>query len=77
VIRILIAIVLSAVSLFAAGTPQSFSSTKKPVHVRQYKRKNGTPVRAHNRSSPGTANRTTKRTPAKVAPGTASRTTPK
>jgi hypothetical protein len=32
----------------------SSSSSDKPVHVREYKRKDGTDVQAHNRSLPGT-----------------------
>lgn len=64
--RKLIAALLLLASLLASGSTSS--DNPKTVHVQQYKRKDGTVVRAHNRSAPGTAShRTTtivSRTPA-------------
>jgi hypothetical protein len=37
--------------------PATKGSPTKPVHVRQYTRKDGTVVRAHDRAAPGTASR--------------------
>jgi hypothetical protein len=50
-----IAIVLPlALEAFAGGS-KSTSSAGRPVHVRQYTRKDGTVVAAHDRAAPGTA----------------------
>lgn len=38
-----------------AGSSKLTPSTSKPVHVRQYTRKDGTVVSAHDRAAPGTA----------------------
>jgi hypothetical protein len=46
-------------------------SPTKPVHVRQYKRKDGTVVRAHDRAAPGTANRTKRGATFRKAPSKA------
>lgn len=45
---------LLALAAFAGGS-KSAPSTAKPVHVRQYTRKDGTVVSAHDRAAPGTA----------------------
>lgn len=57
------------------GTTRSVpkGSPTKSIHVRQYTRKDGTVVRAHNRAAPGTASKTKrspalKKAPSKVAP---------
>jgi hypothetical protein len=41
----------------ATARPPTKGSPTKPVHVRQYTRKDGTVVRAHDRAAPGTASK--------------------
>jgi hypothetical protein len=45
---------MAAVPLHSTWTAAASSSKKKTVHVRSYTRKDGTVVRAHDRSAPGT-----------------------
>jgi hypothetical protein len=42
-------------AIYARSSHHSSSSSSKSVHVREYTRKDGTVVRAHDRSAPGTA----------------------
>ena len=55
VIRVITALLL-LISLLAGSTS---SDNPKTVHVRQYKRKDGTVVKAHDRAAPGTASHRT------------------
>jgi hypothetical protein len=69
--RVLIAILLSIVSLLAQSSQPASDDQKKTVHVRQYTRKDGTVVRRYDRAAPGTAGKaktptTSKRSPAKA-----------
>ena len=50
-----IAIILLLALVAFAGGSKSTSSTGRPVHVRQYTRKDGTVVSAHDRAAPGAA----------------------
>jgi hypothetical protein len=77
---------LVLVAELVAGSSKSASTTPKTVHVRQYTRKDGTIVQAHDRAAPGTATRSavsatpsrslvTPRTPSShTAAGTSSKT---
>ena len=49
-------IALLSISFLTAGDAKASSDGSKPVHVRQYKRKDGTVVHAHDRAAPGTKN---------------------
>jgi len=51
--RLLRGVVACALLILSASARTS-SESSKPVHVRQYQRKDGTVVSAHNRSLPGT-----------------------
>jgi hypothetical protein len=52
--RVLIAILLSTVSLLAQSSQPASDDTQKTIHVRQYTRKDGTVVHSYNRAAPGT-----------------------
>jgi len=57
----------------ATAHPAIKGSPTKPVHVRQYTRKDGTVVRAHDRAAPGTASKskgsvTPKKAPSRAPP---------
>ena len=81
-----VVVILSAAELMA-GSSKPSSTTPKPVHVREYKRKDGSIVKAHDRAAPGTAtgpavsaprspSQTSRRTPSShAAAATASKTT--
>lgn len=56
--RIIAITLLFAFSLFGKG--HASSSGSKPIHVREYTRKDGTVVQAHDRAMPGTAASPTK-----------------
>ena len=82
--RLIIALLLSLASLFAADPKLAATANQKTVQVRQYRRKDGTLVKAYTRRAPGTAgtarpNATkgvpTTATPARSGPGRATPTT--
>ena len=65
-------VAILSVAALMAGASKTSSDTPKPVHVREYKRKDGTVVKAYDRAAPGTATR-----PAGSAPRSPSPTTPR
>jgi hypothetical protein len=62
VARGLVIALLSVVALLAGGS-KTTSGGPKTVHVREYKRKDGTVVKAYDRAAPGTAQHSTASTP--------------
>jgi hypothetical protein len=69
IVRGIVAAILSAAGLMA-GSSKPSSTTPKPVQVSEYKRKDGTVVKAHDRAAPGTATRSAVSAPRSPSPTT-------